>query len=414
MADTGRANRGCAALRARSGRAPARRRCARASRRAARRGARDRADACFSWRSARMWTAIISDACGPAEPRRCAAHCGAVTIADIAQCARRTAADRSPAPRCARPSARCATQVFAARDALAAATRARRPQAIAERDRTRCRRSRRARMRPADAAVPQRMGHAPARSRARSPRGKTVALPRVDAATRMLCCIAIRDVGRRYRARLSRHSRAARPHCPRVAPRAIDWVLVPGRRLRRRRAAGWAMAAASTTGCCRCCRRGRRASPAPSTCRSSRRCPPAPHDLAVDAIVTETRTLLASRMSARERRRAQRAATALVALATTLAIQIFTSRRGHRDRGARARRSRATSASRRSWIGVFVGLVYAGAMLEQPRLRRLHRALRRDPRVAGVRAAVRRSGIALDGARVPAVAVALLRRSRRS
>ena len=36
--------------------------------------------------------------------------------------------------------------------------------------------------------------------------------------------------------------------------RAIDWVLVPGRRVRRRPAAGSATAAATTTGCCRCCR----------------------------------------------------------------------------------------------------------------------------------------------------------------
>jgi len=57
--------------------------------------------------------------------------------------------------------------------------------------------------------------------------GKTVALPRVDAAARMLVLHAIRDpvadVASGYRGITE-----PRTHCPVVAPETIDWVLVPG------------------------------------------------------------------------------------------------------------------------------------------------------------------------------------------
>ena len=101
------------------------------------------------------------------------------------------------------------------------------------------------------------------------------------------------------------------------------------------------------------------------------------------------------------------------------------------DGGRRARRSRSRSRCSRRWrrrrhrsslrksrrdlgvapklIGVFVGLVYAGIDGGEPRLRRIHRALRRDPRVAGVRDDVRRRRIARAGAMaVPAMLVPVL------
>jgi 5-formyltetrahydrofolate cyclo-ligase len=57
--------------------------------------------------------------------------------------------------------------------------------------------------------------------------GKTVALPRVDVGTRMLVLHAIRDPATDVAAGYQGIAEP-RPHCPVVAPAAIDWVLVPG------------------------------------------------------------------------------------------------------------------------------------------------------------------------------------------
>ena len=124
------------------------------------------------------------------------------------------------------------------------------------------------------------------------PRARRVALPRVDArrAHARRCTaspISARDVAPGYRG-IPEPLRALRAS----STRADDRLGARSRRrVRRRAGAAWATAAATTTGCCRCCRRTRRASPARSSCRSSTRVPAAPHDLTVDAIVTETRVV---------------------------------------------------------------------------------------------------------------------------
>jgi len=123
--------------------------------------------------------------------------------------------------------------------------------------------------------------------------GKAVVLPRVDVATRMLELRAIgdaaADVVRGYRG-----IPEPRDTCPRVAPAAIDWVLVPGvgfdasgRRL------GYGGGFYD------------RLLPllAPGTpriagafeCQIVAEVPAAPHDLKVNAIVTEARVIVASR-----------------------------------------------------------------------------------------------------------------------
>lgn len=57
--------------------------------------------------------------------------------------------------------------------------------------------------------------------------GRVVAVPRVDPQARMLALHAIADIGRdTVPGHLGIHE--PRPHCPVVAPEAIDWVLVPG------------------------------------------------------------------------------------------------------------------------------------------------------------------------------------------
>lgn len=57
--------------------------------------------------------------------------------------------------------------------------------------------------------------------------GRAVVVPRVDAATRMLALHAIADPARDV-ARGHRGIPEPLPHCPAVEPAAIDWVLVPG------------------------------------------------------------------------------------------------------------------------------------------------------------------------------------------
>ena len=124
--------------------------------------------------------------------------------------------------------------------------------------------------RPADAAVPQRMGRAARRTAALAD-GKTVALPRVDPATRMLRCLRIA----RPRRATSRRATAASPsRAPLPRHRRRNDRLGAGARRGvrcRRPAAGLrrrllrpAAAAAARPAC--------RASPARSTRSSSTRC----------------------------------------------------------------------------------------------------------------------------------------------
>lgn len=120
--------------------------------------------------------------------------------------------------------------------------------------------------------------------------GKVVAVPRVNAATRMLELYAVtdpeRDVMPGFQGIPEPHS-----HCAPVAPAAIDWVLVPGvafdaagRRLGYgggyydRLLPLFPPAAARVAGA--------------FDLQIVDRVPAAPHDLTVGAIVTETRTLI--------------------------------------------------------------------------------------------------------------------------
>ena len=129
------------------------------------------------------------------------------------------------------------------------------------------------------------------------------------------------------------------------------------------------------------------------------------------------RSPAASAARAAERRLSRLAAEALrdarrVALAVTLAIQIFTSLAAPAT-AVLAPVIAPDLGIPPQLIGVFVGLIYAGAMAGKPRLRRIHRALRRDPRVAGLRAAVRdRSRAGRRPRPAPTPAAALLRRGR--
>jgi 5-formyltetrahydrofolate cyclo-ligase len=120
--------------------------------------------------------------------------------------------------------------------------------------------------------------------------GKTVAVPRVNAAARMLEPFAItdpqRDIGPGFH-----DIPEPLAHCARVAAGAIEWVLVPGvafdptgrrlgygggyyDRLLPQFAAGTARVAGAFD------------------LQIVERVPAAPHDLTVDAIITEARTLL--------------------------------------------------------------------------------------------------------------------------
>jgi 5-formyltetrahydrofolate cyclo-ligase len=120
--------------------------------------------------------------------------------------------------------------------------------------------------------------------------GKTVAVPRVNAAARMLELYAIGDLGRDV---AEGHQGIPEPlaHCPEVATDALDWVLVPGVTFDRA---------------------GRRlgygggyydrllpllSERAPRIAGAFRvqiveRVPAGPHDIAVDAIITEAEIIL--------------------------------------------------------------------------------------------------------------------------
>ncbi|HYQ98885.1 MAG TPA: 5-formyltetrahydrofolate cyclo-ligase [Casimicrobiaceae bacterium] len=123
--------------------------------------------------------------------------------------------------------------------------------------------------------------------------GKTVAMPRVNAARRMLELHAIVDPARDVAAG-PQGIPEPRPECAQIAPLAIDWVLVPGVTFDRA---------------------GRRLgygggyydrllpllpSPAPRIAGAFQlqiveRVPAGPHDIAVDAIVTEAETIVPDR-----------------------------------------------------------------------------------------------------------------------
>ena len=140
---------------------------------------------------------------------------------------------------------------------------------------------------------------------------------------------------------------------PRIEPAAVDWVLVPGvafdaagRRLGY--GGGYYDRLLPLVPAGR-----RRASRAPSTCRSCRRVPAAPHDLAVDTVVTESRQSHGPSMNPRR--------TAAVALAVTLAIQVFTSLAGTATAVLAPAIARDAGVAP-ALVGVFVGLVYSGAM----------------------------------------------------
>ncbi len=122
--------------------------------------------------------------------------------------------------------------------------------------------------------------------------GKTVAVPRVDAASRMLVLHEIadpdRDVGAGHQG-----IPEPLPHCPVIAPAAIDWVLVPGVAFDRAgRRLGYGGGYYD-----RLLPLLARASPRVAGAFDVQivdRVPAAPHDLCVDTIVTETRLLEAS------------------------------------------------------------------------------------------------------------------------
>lgn len=123
--------------------------------------------------------------------------------------------------------------------------------------------------------------------------GKTVAMPRVDVGTRMLELHALRDAERDVVAS-DQGIPEPRPECPRVAREAIDFVLVPGVAFDREgRRLGYgggyydrllpllSPAAPRVAGA--------------FEVQLVPRVPAAPHDVAVDAIVTESRMLAAHR-----------------------------------------------------------------------------------------------------------------------
>ena len=146
----------------------------------------------------------------------------------------------------------------------------------------------------------------------------------------MLELHAIADPRRAMSSRVRQGIPEPLPALPADFPRCDRFRRRSRRRVRSRRAAAWATAAATTTGCCRCCRRAPRASPAPSTSSSSTRARGAErhrhrrrrHRVArtVDAAMSGPARAVPTGTRAAPRRARPR-----VALAITLAIQIYTS-----------------------------------------------------------------------------------------
>ena len=284
-------------------------------------------------------------------------------VHDAPRHGRRRSVARSGRRRCARPSARCASACSprATRSIRPSARRALRRRSRA-RDRGAAVVSQRA-QRAADAPLSQRMGHAPAgraRARARasaSPCRASTARAHARAASR-------RAIRRDVAAGLPRHPRAARVAAARRARRRSTGCSSPASRSTRAGAA-WATAAATTIGCCRCC-----APRAPRVAGAFDlqivdEVPAAPHDLRVDASSRRRARWFAGSRAWR-RRVATRARGRAGRDARDPGLHV-----GRRDGagGARAGARAATSASRRRWIGVFVGLLYA-ARCREPRVRR--------------------------------------------
>jgi 5-formyltetrahydrofolate cyclo-ligase len=123
--------------------------------------------------------------------------------------------------------------------------------------------------------------------------GKTVAVPRVNAGTRMLELHAIADPARDV-APGHQGIPEPLPHCPRVAPDAVDWVLVPGvtfDRAGRRLGYGGGYYDRLLAGC----------GPAVTVgvCFEAlvlKDMPLTAHDLPVDHVVTEVRGVVACRL----------------------------------------------------------------------------------------------------------------------
>lgn len=123
--------------------------------------------------------------------------------------------------------------------------------------------------------------------------GKTVAAPRVDTASRMLELHALTDPARDL---MRGHEGIPEPlpHCPKVSYDAVDWVLVPGVAFDRegRRlgyGGGYYDRLLPLLG-----RRAVRVAGAYEL-QVVERVPAAPHDLAVDAVVTESRAFACAR-----------------------------------------------------------------------------------------------------------------------
>ena len=200
------------------------------------------------------------------------------------------AADRRRAARSAKLALR--SRCLAARDALPADARAAASAAIAARIARLPPRSRRARG-AADAPLPQRVGHAAAGRRPRSPPARSSSLPRVERRDADARPARDRRPRRRRRRRGYRGIPEPRPPLSRRSTTADDRLGAGARRrLRRRRARAWATAAGYYD----------RLLPLlpPATPRDRRRLRPAgvdrvptaaPHDLGVDPIVTEARSL---------------------------------------------------------------------------------------------------------------------------
>jgi hypothetical protein len=329
-----------------------------------------------------------------------------------------------------REAQRCATSTIAARDALSilrcapahSAGDRRAPRRAARRSSARV-------LRAAHAAVSQRVGPGIRCSRRRGLAGNDRRqCCRASTARRACwCSIAVTAVARDDgRGRVSRHSRSRGRSLPHDR-RARRWT------------GCWCRASRSTpTGrrlgygggyydrlLALACRRASRAWRGPSTCSSWRRCPSAPHDLRRrhdrDGIGNARRSTGGHERKGPYRARipecgARRPSTppagppqisdvrsAQIAgrsgesrfgsaapqrpwsrSSATLAIQVYTSLAVHGAGGAGADARERTWASRRSWIGVFIGLLFAGAMAGKPRRQRASSSrYGGDPGVAG-------------------------------